>query len=295
MSGGVILFAILFKHMLPLISVVIPAYNAGKTISVALRSMVSQTYPWLEIIAVDDQSTDETREVILKFAQKHSNIKYVQTPFVDHQRHNWRGENINAGWLARNVGVNQSRGEWITFQDADDASFLNRIAVQYKIAQRFRALHVCIDWQKFAKNFVCEALDLEPYRRRRGLVISAQYLAERAQLTRGKVTQKGKRLYRYLPFAWKKIYWWRRFFFAAWDPYPCAGNSPLVKRDVFRKVHFRPLAERVWPSPRGRGADRDFNFQVAATFQNSICVRLPLYLWRVKTQNPDYVENKQNR
>ena len=58
--------------------------------------------------------------------------------------------------------------------------------------------------------------------------------------------------------------------------------------EVKERIKFRPLRKRVWPSQRGRGADRDFNFAVAEEFKKSICLRLPLYLWRVKSQNPEY-------
>jgi hypothetical protein len=72
------------------------------------------------------------------------------------------------------------------------------------------------------------------------------------------------------------------------ESYPGTGNSPLFKRAVIEKVKFRQLKDRIWSSFTGRGADRDFNFQVAETFKNSITVYLPLYLWRVNKQNPRY-------
>ena len=74
------------------------------------------------------------------------------------------------------------------------------------------------------------------------------------------------------------------------EDYPGTGNSPLFKREVIDKVIFRKLSERIWPSFMGRGADKDFNFQVAETFKNSYHFGIPLYLWRVEKQNPLYKE-----
>ncbi len=54
----------------------------------------------------------------------------------------------------------------------------------------------------------------------------------------------------------------------------------MFKREVMEKVQFRKLKDRVWPSFMGRGADRDFNFQVAETFKNSYYFPIALYLWR---------------
>ena len=75
-----------------------------------------------------------------------------------------------------------------------------------------------------------------------------------------------------------------KFFFQSLDSYPGSGNGPLFKKEIVEKVRFRPVNEQVWPSFTGRGADRDFNFQVAETFGNNISFKL-LYLWRVGQEN----------
>ncbi len=96
--------------------------------------------------------------------------------------------------------------------------------------------------------------------------------------------------HQYLPFIVKWLPPTRTLFFRGLDAYPCAGNTPLFKREVIEKVRFRDVNHRVWPSTRGRGADRDFCFQVAETFGRSIAFKLPLYLWRVRGQNTTYTE-----
>ncbi len=88
-----------------LISVVIPAYNASKFIGSAIRSVLSQTYTNIEIIIVDDCSTDDTTSILLEFQGK---IRVM------------RHEKNRGAAAARNTGVGQSRGSLIAFLDADD-------------------------------------------------------------------------------------------------------------------------------------------------------------------------------
>lgn len=92
----------------------IPSYNRSYTLGRALASVVSQTYPVLEIIVVDDCSTDDTEEVVRQFA----GVSYLRMP-----------DNGGAG-RARNVGVEQAKGEWIAFLDSDDVWSCNRLEEQ---------------------------------------------------------------------------------------------------------------------------------------------------------------------
>lgn len=91
----------------PLVSVIIPAYNAEKFIAKTLESVLSQTYQKLEILVVDDGSTDTTAEIVNFFAQKDSRIILLQQS--------------NAGVAAaRNLAIEKSQGEYIAPIDADD-------------------------------------------------------------------------------------------------------------------------------------------------------------------------------
>ena len=93
--------------MLPLISVIIPAYNAENFIAKTLASVVAQTYRHLEILVVDDGSSDRTQSIVQAMALKDPRIK----PF----------KQINAGVAAaRNTGIEKARGEYIAPIDADD-------------------------------------------------------------------------------------------------------------------------------------------------------------------------------
>lgn len=86
------------------ISVVITAYNASKWIRGTIDSILAQTYPVLEVIVVDDGSTDDTAEIVSSYGE---NVKYV-----------YQG---NSGQpMARNLGIRKCKGSFIAFVDADD-------------------------------------------------------------------------------------------------------------------------------------------------------------------------------
>ena len=182
-------------------------------------------------------------------------------------------------------------GEWITFQDADDASLRNRIEVQYDLAIKYGASHVCIQWQQFKEELPEKKLDVEKiFQEEKDIVVTSEEIKALAKKTKGVIIPFLGKLNSFLPFELKRARVINKLFFGSLDSYPGSGNSPLFKREIIEKVRFRNVDERVWPSFTGRGADRDFNFQVAETFGNNISFKLPLYLWGVKTQNSDYGE-----
>ncbi|MEG4317851.1 MULTISPECIES: glycosyltransferase family A protein [unclassified Microcoleus] len=109
------------KHNLnqPLISVIIPAYNAEEFIAQTIESVLSQTYQNIEILVVDDGSTDTTAEIIKSFAQKDSRIILLQQS--------------NAGVAAaRNLAIQKSKGEYIAPIDADDIWYPQNLEKQVK-------------------------------------------------------------------------------------------------------------------------------------------------------------------
>ena len=92
---------------LPLISIIIPVYNVNEYLEKCLCSVCGQTYKNLEIIVVDDGSTDGSGEICDMFAETDSRIKVI------HQ--------VNKGQsCARNEGLTIARGEYIGFVDSDD-------------------------------------------------------------------------------------------------------------------------------------------------------------------------------
>lgn len=276
----------------PLISVIIPAHNNRETIGVAIESIVNQTWQDLEVLVIDDNSTDDTKSAVEPYVKKDSRVKYFSLPTDDPERVNKRGRNINAGYMSRNFGFEKAKGEYITFQDADDASFANRIETQYSLLKYHNATHMTLDWQKFNENCLGKQFNARQFMLdHKNLIVRPDEIVSLANETKGI-------MFKYLPILSKKIDFEvkrmriiNRFFFGSLTPYPGTGNSPLFHREVIEKVRFRKLADRVWPSFAGRGADRDFNFQVAETFKNSYTIFVPLYMWRQESDNTRYEDN----
>jgi glycosyltransferase involved in cell wall biosynthesis len=88
----------------PLISVIIPNYNYARFLPEAIDSVLAQTYPNVEIIVVDDGSTDNSEEVLRGYGEKLR----------------WFRQSNKGVSAARNYGIEQSRGELLAFMDADD-------------------------------------------------------------------------------------------------------------------------------------------------------------------------------
>jgi glycosyltransferase involved in cell wall biosynthesis len=280
--------------MKPLISVIIPAYNCEETLEVAVRSILDQTYSPLEVIIVNDASSDETRNIADRLAKKDARVQVVDTTQDDGYRFDASlNRNVNAGYAARNTGFKYARGEYITFQDADDACFLNRLEVQYELLQKYHATHLGIDWIQYDSALVGKTFDAARYLKEApGVLIAPKDLYSLSQKTKGLVGTYLPALNQAFPFRIKRMRVINKLFFGSLENYPGTGNSPLFRREVIEKVQFRPLKTRVWPSFMGRGADRDFNFQVAETFRNSYVVLIPLYLWQVPTANVRYTDAK---
>jgi glycosyltransferase involved in cell wall biosynthesis len=104
----------------PLVSVVIAAWNSGAYLAQTLTSALEQTWHNLEVILVDDGSTDDTRVVV--------------TPFLPHI-HYERQEHLGLA-AARNYGIQLARGEYIALLDADDLWYPEKIKIQMAIAER---------------------------------------------------------------------------------------------------------------------------------------------------------------
>jgi glycosyltransferase involved in cell wall biosynthesis len=93
----------------PLVSIIMPAYNAGRFISEAIQSVLAQTYPHWELLVMNDASTDNTEAEVLKFND--ARIRYFSI------------EKLGSPSKVRNVGLGKASGEYIAFLDADDALF----------------------------------------------------------------------------------------------------------------------------------------------------------------------------
>ena len=105
----------------PKVSIVIPTYNRAKYTKRAIESVLEQTYKNVEIIVVDDGSTDNTKKILEPFI-KQKQIKYFYQP--------------NSGpSAARNLGIKNSKGEFIAFLDSDDEWLPEKLEKQIMLFQ----------------------------------------------------------------------------------------------------------------------------------------------------------------
>jgi glycosyltransferase involved in cell wall biosynthesis len=99
---------------MPLVSVIIPTYNSADFLPQAIDSVLQQTYENIEIIVIDDGSTDHTEAVLKPYTER---IRYFKKP--------------NGGpSAARNMGIAEAQGEFIAFQDADDLWLPEKLQLQ---------------------------------------------------------------------------------------------------------------------------------------------------------------------
>ena len=108
-----------------MVSVIIPTYNRETTILKAVKSVLDQTYQDIEVIIVDDGSTDKTKEIIGDIRDKR--VKYIR--LAD-----------NAGACkARNIGIDMAKGDYIAFQDSDDIWRPNKLERQMDFMNKAEA------------------------------------------------------------------------------------------------------------------------------------------------------------
>lgn len=105
---------------LPLVSILIPTFNVETRIRSCIESLINQDYPNIELIIIDDASTDNTPKIISNLANEYRNIKTI-----------FLTKNVGP-FIAKNYALTQSSGEFITTQDADDWAHPERISRQIK-------------------------------------------------------------------------------------------------------------------------------------------------------------------
>ena len=109
---------------IPLVSIIIPARNAGPWMAAALQSGLAQTYPNVEIIVVDDASTDETFNIVRSFNGRLKYHRFSERHGAPH---------------ARNTGLEMSSGEFVQFLDADDILFPRCVECKMKASLEKKA------------------------------------------------------------------------------------------------------------------------------------------------------------
>ncbi len=112
-----------------MLSIIVPARNEERQIATCIESLLAQSYPHFEVIAVDDRSTDGTARILEGIAEKNLRLRVV------------RGAVLPGGWVGKpwalSQGMRQARGAWLLFTDADThhESLACSSAMQYALAQ----------------------------------------------------------------------------------------------------------------------------------------------------------------
>lgn len=114
----------------PLISVIVPVYNVSAYLDRCMRSLIEQTYRNLEIILVDDGSTDNSGELCDQWAKKDTRVRVI------HRKNNGLSQ-------ARNTGLDAATGEYITFVDSDDILSPHLCRVLYDSIRECAEIAIC--------------------------------------------------------------------------------------------------------------------------------------------------------
>lgn len=124
----------------PLVSVVIPAYNCERYIEESVRSALRQTLEDLEIIIIDDSSTDDTYEILLRLAAGDNRVRILQNE-----------KNLGVA-DTRNRAFDEARGQYIAFLDGDDIWLPNKLEMQLALMEEVNCDFCCTSYSFINEN-----------------------------------------------------------------------------------------------------------------------------------------------
>lgn len=151
-----------------LVSVIMPAYNAAATIEESIESVLAQSYPHIELIIVDDGSTDRTAELIKGYAPR---VTYVYQA------------NSGLGSAPRNTGLRRCHGEFVAFLDSDDLWTPRHIARQVDLLARHPDVGLVFsDYRNFDASGLCAATHFSSCSRLAALLVDRREIVLDDQL-----------------------------------------------------------------------------------------------------------------
>ena len=122
------------KKSIPVISVIMPVWNAAKYLSHSIESILNQSFKDFELIIVDDGSTDRSREIVNSYNDNDSRIVLCKNS------HNF----INS----LNTGIALSQGKYIVRMDADDMMLPDRLEMQFNFMEENSDIDICGSWME---------------------------------------------------------------------------------------------------------------------------------------------------
>ena len=117
-----------------LVSVIMPSYNTAKYIGKSIESVIGQTYPYWELIIVDDCSTDDTDSVVAKYLSD-TRIRYL------------KNEQNSGAAISRNYALREANGKWVAFLDSDDVWLPEKLETQIAFMLKNDYKFTCTDYR----------------------------------------------------------------------------------------------------------------------------------------------------
>ncbi|WP_142688269.1 glycosyltransferase family 2 protein [Chitinophaga polysaccharea] len=137
----------------PLVSIIVPVYNLAPYLPACINSLLEQTYAPLEIIFINDSSTDSSLEILKEYQRQYPHFKIITQP------------NSGPG-PARNTGLDEASGEYVLFVDGDDWIAADTVAICIETAIGELADIVCFGFRKVTKRdgreFELQRFEYEP-------------------------------------------------------------------------------------------------------------------------------------
>jgi hypothetical protein len=244
------------------LSVIIPARNEQRGIEASIRSILAQKDVNLELIAVDDHSTDRTGEILDRLAEEDTRLRVIHNP------------NMEPGWLgkpnAMQHGADIATGEFLLFSDADiihaPGSFSTAIAEMQQRRHDFLALLPFVEWQGFWENVVLPA----------AFLVIARYGSKRLEDPASPDAQGSGAFLMIRASAYRKLGGHEQIKNEVMDDIQFAR---LVKRNGFRVgVRLAPKCLRVRPFVSGREVFWGMTKNLLGAFGNYSWSAIPLGL-----------------
>ncbi len=149
----------------PLVSVIMPVYNGERYLAQAVESILSQSYSHFELIIINDGSTDSTPAILSQFMATDGRIRLLTNskPLG------------KAGDLAKELGIQQAKGEYIAIMDADDVAKPQRLKQQLAYMQAHPEVFLCGAWAEYIDGDGAVFLDWKPDTEHREIVQNLYY------------------------------------------------------------------------------------------------------------------------
>lgn len=167
----------------PIVSVIVPCYNGERFLTQCLDSIVNQTLHDIEIICIDDGSTDRTLDILKHYEESDSRIAVI------------RQENSGAG-AARNKGLRRAKGKYLSFLDADDFFEPDMLEKAYLSAEEYQADFVAFNSNQYRMDL--DTFVATPW------VFSVDRVPEQMPFTYREIT--GNVFKAFVGWAWDKLY-----------------------------------------------------------------------------------------